>query len=135
MLPRLVPAELSALADVHCFGARDLRRLARRASGGVRPQPALEALLTRIACCVRVEPSLLRALRRLSPDTADEPGLEGLLWGHEPVVLAGYQCCELAPAQLPVPTEPALPPSTRRPRPRFCACRPKSTPIVVAPPR
>ena len=100
--PRLVPAELSALADVHCFGARDLRRLARRASGGVRPQPALEALLTRIACCVRVEPSLLRALRRLSPDTADEPGLEGLLWGHEPVVLAGYQCCELAPAQLPV---------------------------------
>ena len=99
--PRLVPAELSALADVHCLGTRDLRRLARRASGGVRPQSTLEALLTRIACCVRVEPSLLRALRRLSPDTADEPGLEGLLWGYEPVVLAGYQCCELAPDQLP----------------------------------
>ncbi|HNK00404.1 MAG TPA: formylglycine-generating enzyme family protein, partial [Accumulibacter sp.] len=58
--------------------------------------PLLPALLARLACCVRVEPGLLRALRRLDAASAAEPGLEALLWAYAPVVAAGSRFCEIA---------------------------------------
>jgi hypothetical protein len=69
-----------------------------------------------MACCVRTEPALLRALRRRVADTGSEPGLEGLAWGFAPTVLAGERFCELAPEVLPVyrPRFGGLPPEAQR---------------------
>ena len=123
MSPALVPAEALRHSELHCLdGAHGLRALRARHAGTaaaapVSPatvpaatpvadspigaaarHPLLPALLTRLACCVRVEPGLLRALRRLDADTAAEPGLEAIVWSYAPVVAAGSRFCELAPA-------------------------------------
>ena len=94
----LVSAEAARCTQVHCLGDGDLRPVKFPASVPVLPQAALESLMTRIACCVRVEPALLRSLRRIDVDTAGEPGLEALLWSYAPVVVAGLRFCELASA-------------------------------------
>jgi len=118
MSPALVPAEALRYSEVHCLdGAHGLRALRARNAGTaaapVSPQvnpagaapigaaarhPLLPALLTRLACCVRVEPGLLRALRRLDADSAAEPGLEAIVWSYSPAVAAGSRFCELTPA-------------------------------------
>ena len=69
-------------------------------SGAEARHALLPALLTRLACCVRVEPGLLRALRRLDADAAAEPGLEGIVWSYSPVVAAGSRFCEITPAHV-----------------------------------
>lgn len=93
---RLVTRQVSRLAQVHCLGAGDLRPVKAGLSDWPKgPEAALQTLLTRLACCVRVEPALLRSLRLMSPDTAMEPGLEALVWSHAPVVEAGYRFCEI----------------------------------------
>jgi formylglycine-generating enzyme required for sulfatase activity len=123
MSPALVPADALRYTEVHCLdGAHGLRALRSRNAGtaaavpvsrAVAPttalaadspggalarSPLLPALLTRLACCVRVEPGLLRALRRLAADTAAEPGLEAIVWSYAPVVAAGSRFCEITPA-------------------------------------
>ena len=118
MSPALVPAEALRHSELHCLdGAHGLRALRARNAGtatapvsppvspaGDAPtgaaarHPLLPALLTRLACCVRVEPGLLRALRRLDADTAAEPGLEAIVWSYAPAVAAGSRFCELTPA-------------------------------------
>ncbi len=128
MSPALVPAEALRDRALHCLaGARGLHALRpRQASArgvplatatawppggddpaaaspsGVAPaaarHPLLPALLSRLACCQRVEPGLLRALRRLDAEAAAEPGLEALVWSYAPVVAAGSRFCEIAPA-------------------------------------
>ncbi len=122
MSPALVPAEALRYTEVHCLdGAHGLRALRVRNAGTAAqpvspavapvappaaeppdsvaaPHPLLPALLTRLACCVRVEPGLLRALRRLGAETAAEPGLEAIVWSYAPVVAAGSRFCELTPA-------------------------------------
>jgi formylglycine-generating enzyme required for sulfatase activity len=122
MSPALVPAEALRYTEVHCLdGAHGLRALRARNAGTAAqpvspavapvappaaeppdsvaaPHPLLPALLTRLACCVRVEPGLLRALRRLGAETAAEPGLEAIVWSYAPVVAAGNRFCELTPA-------------------------------------
>ncbi len=123
MSPALVPAEALRYTEAHCLGgAHGLRALRARNAGTaaatpvsppVTPaaapatdspggtaarHPLLPALLTRLACCVRVEPGLLRALRRLDADTAAEPGLEAIVWSYAPVVAAGSRFCEITPA-------------------------------------
>ncbi|MCM8611924.1 SUMF1/EgtB/PvdO family nonheme iron enzyme [Accumulibacter sp.] len=118
MSPALVPAEALRHAALHCLdGAHGLRALRARNAGtatapvsppvapsGDAPigaaarHPLLPALLTRLACCVRVEPGLLRALRRIDADTAAEPGLEAIAWSYAPAVAAGSRFCELSPA-------------------------------------
>ena len=95
--PRLVSRQAALHARVHCLGG-DLHPLrpARCAEAPPLPAVALDSLLTRLACCVRVEPALLRSLRLMHPDTAAEPGLEALVWGHPSAVTAGYRFCEIA---------------------------------------
>lgn len=97
MSERLVSRELARQMPVHCLGSGDLHPVkpARCVPEPLPPTVELRALLQRIACCVRVEPALLRALRLLSPETAAEPGLEGLLWSPHPDVRAGYGYCEI----------------------------------------
>jgi hypothetical protein len=94
----LVSAEAARCAQVHCLGDGDLHPVKFPASVPVLPQAALDSLLTRIACCVRVEPALLRSLRRIDVNTAGEPGLEALLWSYAPIVVAGLRFCELSSA-------------------------------------
>jgi len=96
--PQRVTREAARYAQVHCLGAGDLRPVKpHRCAVQVQwPDDALRRLLIRIACCVRVEPALLRSLRLLSPDTAAEPGLEALVWAHPTDVRAGYRFCEIA---------------------------------------
>ncbi|WP_442770255.1 formylglycine-generating enzyme family protein [Zoogloea ramigera] len=98
--PRLVSRQAALHARVHCLGG-DLHPLrpARCAEAPPLPAVALDSLLTRLACCVRVEPALLRSLRLMHPDTAAEPGLEALVWGHPSAVTAGYRFCEIARAR------------------------------------
>ena len=95
--PRLVSRQTARHARVHCLGGDlHLLRQARCAEAPPLPAAALDSLLTRLACCVRVEPALLRSLRLMHPDTAAEPGLEALVWGHPGAVTAGYRFCEIA---------------------------------------
>ena len=98
MSDRLVSREIARNVQVHCFGAGDLRPLqpGRCAPEPVPPVSELRCMLRRMACCVRVEPALLRALRLVSSETAAEPGLEGLLWSVLPEVRAGYGYCEIS---------------------------------------
>ena len=98
--PRLVSRQAARYARVHCLGG-DLHPLrpARCAEAPPPPAAALDSLLIRLACCVRVEPALLRSLRLMHPDTAAEPGLEALVWGHPGAVTAGYRFCEIARAR------------------------------------
>ena len=63
--------------------------------GAAARHPLLPALL---ACCVRVEPGLLRALRLLDADSAAEPGLEAIVWSYASALAAGSRFCELTPA-------------------------------------
>jgi formylglycine-generating enzyme required for sulfatase activity len=97
---QLISRDAARHAQVHCLGAGDLRALkpARCVEKPPRPSAALRRLLTFIACCVRVEPALLRSLRLMSPDTAAEPGLEALVWSHPEEVRAGNRFCEIAGA-------------------------------------
>ncbi|WP_374495896.1 formylglycine-generating enzyme family protein [Zoogloea sp.] len=96
--PQLISRDAARHAQVHCLGAGDLRALkpGRCAAKPARPSAALRRLLTFIACCVRVEPALLRSLRLMSADTAAEPGLEAMVWSHPEDVRAGNRFCEIA---------------------------------------
>ncbi|HRH75274.1 MAG TPA: hypothetical protein PLM62_19470, partial [Zoogloea sp.] len=97
--PRLVTRAAACRAHIHCLGAGDLRPVNPINCAGAPPLPAeaLEALLARIACCVRLEPALLRSLRLMRADTAAEPGLEALVWGHEAVAeAANFRFCAIA---------------------------------------
>ncbi len=98
--PQLITREAVRHASVHCLGAGDLRPLkpGRCADKPQWPDAALRCLLTRMACCARVEPALLRSFRLMSPDTAAEPGLEALVWSHPTDVQAGYRFCEISTA-------------------------------------
>ena len=58
-----------------------------RAHGPGRPEPeGLEDLLAMAAVWRRIDPPLLRALRRLHPATPLDAGLEGAFWRHSQVV-------------------------------------------------
>lgn len=91
---RQVEVETAQVIEVHCLdpfgslraergrvGSPEHRRAEHRRLSELR-----EALLVRTACCIRVEPELLRELRTIDAQTRREPGLEGLYWSHQPVV-------------------------------------------------
>ncbi|WP_287640308.1 formylglycine-generating enzyme family protein [Accumulibacter sp.] len=94
LAPAQIEVELARRARVFCLQPRgDLRRQRGRLADEEQRQAerqrlaALrERLLARMACCIRVEPALLRALRGITPATANEPALEALVWNHPPVV-------------------------------------------------
>jgi formylglycine-generating enzyme required for sulfatase activity len=82
----------------------------------------LELLLTLLSCARRIEPELVRAMRRLLPQLAAEPGLEAQLWAASHCLEIGYDVCvwradqvvwyrqqfELGPNQPGSPITPAL---------------------------
>lgn len=94
LAPAQIEVEVARSADVFCLqpggGLRRQRgRIAddeQRRGEQSRLARLREQLLARMACCIRVEPALLRALRGIAPATATEPALEALVWGHQPVV-------------------------------------------------
>ena len=106
--PALVQRPLLAAVPTHCLAP----------GSPLRPTPAAQAhpglglrldrqallarqrdsLLTLAACCIRLEPELLRRLRRGVPVLATEPGLEALAWAHQPVVGGASGSHPLAPA-------------------------------------
>lgn len=57
----------------------------------------LQQLLTLLACARRIEPELVRALRRLDPALAAEPGLEAQLWSNSAAMDAGSDVCVWQP--------------------------------------
>jgi hypothetical protein len=64
----------------------DARLRPERAHGPGRPEPeGLEDLLAMAAVPRRIDPPLLRALRRLHPATPLDAGLEGAFWRHPQV--------------------------------------------------
>ena len=64
----------------------DARARPARAYGPGQPEPeGLYDLLAMVAATRRVDPPLLRALRRLNPDAPLDAGLEGALWCHADV--------------------------------------------------
>ncbi|WP_396642761.1 formylglycine-generating enzyme family protein [Methylomonas sp. 2B] len=94
--PRQVEAETARLIKIYCLDSVGnlqpqtgrLRTVEQRETEHRRMCHLREQLLVRTAFCVRVEMPLLRAVRVLRPDTAVEPGLEGLVWSYRPVVRA-----------------------------------------------
>ena len=72
-------------------------RVAAARQGAGAPQAeraaALELLLTLLACARRIEPELVRALRRLVPQLAAEPGLEAQLWACSDCLEIGFDVC------------------------------------------
>jgi hypothetical protein len=94
LAPAQIEVELARRAHVFCLqSAGGLRRQRgriaddeQRRAETARLAALRERLLARMACCVRVEPALLRALRGITPVTAVEPALEALVWMHQPVV-------------------------------------------------
>ncbi|MCE1185522.1 MAG: hypothetical protein LWW92_07975, partial [Rhodocyclales bacterium] len=98
--PAWVAPGLTPHVRAYSLGPGPLRPAAPRPEGAPRADAALEGLLTRLACALRVEPRLLRDVRRLAPETAQEPALEVLAW-DAPQVASGYRFCELRPARLP----------------------------------
>ncbi|WP_374489905.1 SUMF1/EgtB/PvdO family nonheme iron enzyme [Zoogloea sp.] len=98
--PARVAPGLTPHVRAYSLGPGPLRPVAPRPEGAPHADESLESLLTRLACALRVEPRLLRDVRRLAPETAQEPALEVLAW-DAPQVASGYRCCELRPARLP----------------------------------
>jgi len=94
LAPAQIEVELARRAHVFCLQAggglrRQRGRIAddeQRRAEAARLAALRERLLACMAFCVRVEPALLRALRGVAPATAGEPGLEALVWSHQPVV-------------------------------------------------
>lgn len=54
---------------------------------------ALADLLTLLACARRIEPALVRAMRCLVPQLANQPGLEAQLWACHHLFDVGYEVC------------------------------------------
>ena len=107
--PALAQRPLLAAVATHCLAPGGTLRPTppAQAHPGLGLAPARrallagqrDALLTLAACCTRLEPELLRRLRRLVPVLAAEPGLEALAWAHQPVVGAAGGSRPLAPAR------------------------------------
>jgi formylglycine-generating enzyme required for sulfatase activity len=84
LLPRLLPV---------LRWSPDARLLPASGCGSPTPKPeGLNALLAMVAATRRVDPPLLRAMRRLNPSGPLNAGLEGALWCHEHVD-AGTAAC------------------------------------------
>jgi formylglycine-generating enzyme required for sulfatase activity len=50
-------------------------------------------LLTLLSCARRIEPQLVRAMRRIDPALACDPGLEAQLWSCHSMLEIGYDVC------------------------------------------
>ena len=100
---RWVDEWLANAMQVHCLQANANLRPLRPHNPLVAPAPALRALpqveqlLTLAACCVELQPNLLRALRLSAPGLRNEPGLEGLAWTAYPWVDRSHTSRQLSP--------------------------------------
>ena len=103
--PAQVGRALAQSLPVHCLQpGKALRRQAgrwttreQRQAERQRLDSLLDALCVRTACCVQLDPALLRALRQSSPSLRREPALEALYWTHQPVVRASEASRPLSP--------------------------------------
>ncbi len=59
----------------------------------IKTNEALPLLLTLLSCARRIEPELLRAVRKLHPLTANAPGLEAQIWSSHALFEIGYDVC------------------------------------------
>ncbi|MBQ0961797.1 formylglycine-generating enzyme family protein [Ideonella sp. 4Y11] len=91
--PAWVSGAAASLLRVHCLAGAAVThalapaRAAAQVGGACRAlHPAVGSLLTLAACAIRLEPELLRLLRRLLPALRGEPALEALAWTAQPTV-------------------------------------------------
>ena len=109
LAPRQVPADLAALAAVHCLHPHASLRRQRghwhtpeqRLAEHQRLHALRERLLTLASCAVVLEPALLRALRQLDDALRAEPALEALCWNAQPLVGESRISRPLRPAHAP----------------------------------
>lgn len=59
----------------------------------IETNEAMQLLLTLLSCARRIEPELLRAVRKLHPLTANAPGLEARIWSNHALFEIGYDVC------------------------------------------
>ena len=59
----------------------------------IKTNEAMQLLLTLLSCARRIEPELLRAVRKLHPLTANAPGLEAQIWSSHAQFEIGYDVC------------------------------------------
>ncbi len=59
----------------------------------IKLDEAMQLLLTLLSCARRIEPELLRAVRKLHPLTANAPGLEARIWSSHAPFEIGYDVC------------------------------------------
>ena len=77
---------------------RDTRRRVSGPGSAARGNPALDQLLGRLALAQRVDPPLLRALRKIGGGGANDAGLEAQVWAHADVrVEPGGRRARVAP--------------------------------------
>ncbi|MEK8025880.1 formylglycine-generating enzyme family protein [Pseudaquabacterium rugosum] len=104
--PAQVPQALADVLPVHCLQAgTPLRRQKARGHGEVqqrteagRLQALLPTLRAMVACCVRLDEPLLRALRLVHPALRHEPALEALYWADAGHVSSSLASRTLRPA-------------------------------------
>ncbi len=96
-LPRGWPARLAWLPLRKSPAQKVAPAQATRIPRDMADDAALQQLLTLLACARRIEPELVRALRRLDPALAAEPGLEAQLWSNFAAMDAGSDVCVWQP--------------------------------------
>lgn len=91
--PAWVSSAAASLLRVHCLAGAAVShalapaRAAAQVGGAWRAlHPAVGSMLSLAACAIRLEPELLRLLRRLLPALRTEPALEALAWTAQPTV-------------------------------------------------
>lgn len=91
--PEQVPMELARYWHLVPW-----ERTASAGSSGAATE-GLERLLTLLSVAVRLEPELLRAVRKLLPETRDNSGVEAMVWQHPFVSSPNSVAADLSPIE------------------------------------
>ena len=73
-------ANLRQTANRCCGPETNREKRMPRLDQAIMNSEAIETLLTLLSVAVRLEPELLRSIRKLLPETRDNPGIESLVW-------------------------------------------------------
>ena len=91
--PEQVPLELARYWHIVPW-----ERTASAGSSGAATK-GLERLLTLLSVAVRLEPELLRAVRKMLPETRDNSGIEAMVWQHPFVSSPNSVAADLSPIE------------------------------------